>query len=342
MLLNWHLLFIGNLFQILKDVFHEKNIENLFSHEAWQKRKKAEQRIWELYVIAEDKAQKLILQTDNDASSAHQERQRLWELCNTAEYKTLKSIKQTISAKCDDASSAITIDTYQVARTGEDIGSYWTRKERRIKNQEVSCKKIYYDESCDYDGYPNHNPYESIACSYFSKKSYCTQNYCHLNTSNKTYVDANIDLHKVNQAIEDFFKKNVETNERLMKAKETIAFFTNTLNKISEQKIDKTKHTSEYNILTTPVTKVSEETRKYICSIPVSLWKKIGNKNFLKMYYQVAAGNIANKIENKRQLTDNDYTNAMEILELASQHEPELVSQHEPELVSQHEPDSDS
>lgn len=96
------------------------------------------------------------------------------------------------------------------------------------------------------------------------------------------------------------------------------------INKNSEEKIDKTKHG---NMITTVTVDYSEKIRKYICSIHISLWKKISNKNFLLMYYQVVAGSIANKIENKKDLTDNDCINAMEILELVSQHEPDLLKE---------------
>ena len=121
-----------------------------------------------------------------------------------------------------------------------------------------------------------------------------------------------------------YFQKAIDYNPNNKVAKEYISTI--------EQKTDKTKHASERDITTTvtTVTEDSEETRKHkeniICSIPISLWIKIGNKNFLKMYYQVVAGKIANKIENKKELTDSDCTNAMEILELVSLHEPDLLN----------------
>ena len=59
-------------------------------------------------------------------------------------------------------------------------------------------------------------------------------------------------------------------------------------------------------------------------SIPPSLWRNIGNKSFLQLYYQIMAGSIANKVENKKELTNDDCVNAMEILELVALHDLDL------------------
>jgi len=175
-----------------------------------------------------------------------------------------------------------------------------------INNVAVFKAKIRYERYEKYIKHCKNSIYENSDISDEVKSELCNiVGYYYINL-NQCY-DAN-----------HYFQKALDYNPNNKVAKEHISTI--------EQKTNKTEHTSEYNIVTT-VPEISEETRKHICSIPVSLWKKISNKTFLLMYYQVVAGKIANKIENKKELADSDCTNAMEILELVSQHEPDLLNE---------------
>ncbi|MDR1181905.1 MAG: AIPR family protein [Bacteroidales bacterium] len=79
----------------------------------------------------------------------------------------------------------------------------------------------------------------------------------------------------------------------------------------------------------------SEDTQQYeesiIRSIPFSLWKKIEvwgrDSDFLSIYHQSAASDIAYKIKNNRKLSDTDRNKAMSIFETVCQHNIELLEE---------------
>ena len=86
----------------------------------------------------------------------------------------------------------------------------------------------------------------------------------------------------------------------------------------------------------------TEETRKHeesiIHSIPFALWKKIEawgrDSEFLSIFYQTAASDIAYKVKNNRKLNDTDRSKAMLIFEKVCQHNIELLEEAD-ELVAQ-------